>query len=59
MEYSIRLYDDAKEDIVEIAKWYDLKSVELSKRFIAQLDKAINKISKTPDAFSYLYGDEK
>ena len=57
MEYSIVLYNDAKEDIVEIAKWYDLKSVELSKRFIEQFDIAINKISKTPDAFSYLYDD--
>ena len=52
MEYSIVLYNDAKEDIIEIAKWYDLKSVELSKRLITQLDKTISKISKNPDAFS-------
>lgn len=57
MEYTIILYYDAEQDIIEIVKWYDLKSVELSNRFISQLDEAINKISVLPYAFSYLYDD--
>lgn len=57
MEYSIIFYKDSKQDIIEIVKWYDLKSVELSNRFILQVDEAINKIRTSPEAFSYLYKD--
>ena len=42
MEYKVILYHDAEQDIREIVKWYDLKSVELSNRFIFQLDEAIS-----------------
>ena len=57
MEYSIIVYDEARRDIFEIVKWYDLKSIGLGDRFIAHLDEAIIKLSKNPDACSILYDE--
>ena len=57
MEYSIIVYDEAKQDIIEIVKWYDLKSIGLGDRFIVWLDEAIIKLSKNPEAYSILYDE--
>ena len=51
MEYTLIVYNEAKEDIIEIVKWY-----ELSNRFIVQPDEAMHKLNVHPDLFSYLYG---
>jgi toxin ParE1/3/4 len=55
MEFSITLYEEAKQDIIEIVKWYDLKAIGLGDRFIVHFDEAIIKLSKNPDAYSILY----
>ncbi|MEP6465570.1 MAG: type II toxin-antitoxin system RelE/ParE family toxin [Parafilimonas sp.] len=57
MEYSIILCDEAKQDILEITKWYDLKSIGLGDRFIEYLDEAVSKLSKNPGAYSFLYDE--
>ena len=57
MGYKVTLYEEAKQDIIEIAKWYDLKSFGLGDKFILLLDEAINRLAKNPDAYSCFYGE--
>ncbi|MBA2762854.1 MAG: type II toxin-antitoxin system RelE/ParE family toxin [Segetibacter sp.] len=55
MEYQIKIYREARSDIHQIIKWYDLQAEGLGDKFEAMLDNAINSIANNPTAFAYLF----
>jgi plasmid stabilization system protein ParE len=57
LEYEIVIYEDARRDIIEIAKWYDLQAVGLGGKFENYLGKTIERLTTHPKAFGFLYKD--
>ncbi len=55
VEYQIKIYREARSDIHQIIKWYDLQAEGLGDKFEAMLDNAINSIANNPTAFAYLF----
>ncbi len=55
--YAIIFYEDAKKDIIEIAKWYDLQMDGLGNRFEKYLGYAVQKLITHPLAFGLLFKD--
>lgn len=53
--YKIIFYEDAKNDIIEIAKWYDLQLDGLGDRFERYLHESIQKLTTHPLAFGLLF----
>ena len=49
MGFEIKLFEEASLDILEITKWYDLKSPGLGDRFVLEIDKSIEKLSNNPE----------
>ncbi|RXK59732.1 hypothetical protein ESA94_11770 [Lacibacter luteus] len=50
MEYTLTIHALAAEDILEIARWYDLQLAGLGNRFALQLEIALTAIQKNPTA---------
>ncbi|MFY7838862.1 MAG: type II toxin-antitoxin system RelE/ParE family toxin [Lacibacter sp.] len=50
MEYTLTIHALATEDILEIARWYDLQLAGLGSRFALQLEIALTAIQKNPTA---------
>ena len=53
--YQVIFYEDAKNDILEIARWYDLQMEGLGNRFEKYLHEAIQKLTTHPFAFGWLF----
>ncbi len=50
MEHTLIIHKLAVEDILEIARWYDLQSPGLGNRFEQYLEECLNSIYKNPTA---------
>lgn len=50
-EYTLKLSDEATEDVQEVFMWYESQSLGLGVRFIDYLDNALQRIKKRPFSF--------
>lgn len=57
MEYTLTIHSLAAEDILEIARWYDLQLAGLGNRFGQQLEIAFTAIQKNPTAHNKATGE--
>ena len=57
MEYTLTIHSLAAEDILEIARWYDLQLAGLGNRFGQQLEIAFTSIQKNPTAHNKATGE--
>ena len=57
MEYTLTIHSLAAEDILEIARWYDLQLAGLGNRFGQQLEIAFTAIQQNPTAHNKATGE--
>ncbi len=55
VEYQIKIYKEARNDIYQITKWYDLQVEGLGDKFEAMLNKAMVSLTNDPTAFAHLF----
>ena len=55
MPYDIQILNDAEKDFDEAYIWYESKQIGLGIEFIDQIDLALQKISRNPQAFQKIF----
>ena len=59
MEYTLIIHALAAEDMIEIARWYDLQLPGLGNRFEQQLERPLAVIQKQPTAHNKANGETR
>lgn len=57
MNYSLKILEESKQDIKEIALWYAGKQIELGKKFSNTIKKEVSIIHKNPFLCQIKYDD--
>ncbi len=59
MSFSIILCDEAEQDIIEAARWYENRELGLGPEFIRCIDSCLMQISRNPELAPIAYRDAR